>query len=309
MRKIRVSIITPMRNEAKNVQILIPAILNQKLVYRGIEAEMEIIAIDSGSTDGTVEILKEYSGKVSFLRIFEFPLFHHSLTRNFGARIAKGDILIFINADAVPLNGMWLIELIWPLLQYKDVVASFSRQVPPIKPHFEVVRLLLSYPTKNIIISKRNFRRILEDTGVLFSTVSCAIWKRVFEDIGGFSKDVPINEDQELAIRLLKKGYKIAYRATSKVIHAHLGSCYEMFRRYMQFGMGWGVIKYLHKDFFEKNLKIFSGNPIKTIKKLKLMATMMVMISRSLRSLIFFIAGLLAGSIGFFIGNIFQRSQ
>lgn len=253
MHKIRVSVIIPTLNEEKNIVGTLNSILSQVREVelnagKKLPIDLEIIVIDSGSTDRTVDIVKEFQRRYNEIKLICLNFFHHSLTRNLGAKLSEGDIIVFLNADAEPVNCLWLSNLIKPVLHMTE--ASFSRQIPKEKAlHLEYVRILATYPDKPAIIDRGNYVSFITKHGVLFSTVSCAVRRDVFFELGGFNPKVPINEDQEFAIKLLKKGFRITYAADSIVRHSHFLSKTKIARRYFNFGLGQGIIRKIHRDF------------------------------------------------------------
>ncbi len=86
----KISVIVPTLNEEKNIPILLDSLEKQTLT------DYEIIVVDGGSTDGTVDVAKNYSSKV----IVEEGLSEYS-SRNMGAKMADGEILLFTCADVV----------------------------------------------------------------------------------------------------------------------------------------------------------------------------------------------------------------
>ncbi|MCR8487150.1 MAG: glycosyltransferase [Crenarchaeota archaeon] len=253
MDAIDISIVIPTLNEERNISETLSGVLNQvrnvELANgRKLSVNLEIIVIDSGSTDRTVEIVREFQRRYSNIKLVTLNFFHHSLTRNLGAKLSGGEIIVFLNADARPANNMWLANLVKPVLSVAE--ASFSRQVPKDKLfHFEYFRILASYPHESSIIDRKNYASFVMKHGVLFSTVSCAIRRDIFFELGGFDPKVPINEDLEFAIKLLKRNLKIAYVAESTVEHSHFLGRLDVTKRYFKFGLGQSVIRRIHKDF------------------------------------------------------------
>ena len=94
--------------------------------------DFEVVVIDSGSTDKTLEIAREYGCRIYRIKPEEF---HHSRTRNLGAELARGDYLVYITQDALPLNDNFLEMLIKPLEDDK-VAGAYGRQIayPNAKP-------------------------------------------------------------------------------------------------------------------------------------------------------------------------------
>jgi glycosyltransferase involved in cell wall biosynthesis len=91
----RISVIVPVYNEVKHIRETLEAIKNQ--VY----ANIELIVVDNGSTDGTGEIAREYTSKV--IREERQGI---SIARNRGAAEATGNIIVFVDADTIVPEGM-----------------------------------------------------------------------------------------------------------------------------------------------------------------------------------------------------------
>jgi rhamnosyltransferase len=101
---ILVSVVIPVKNGESWLNETIPAILSQQM-----NGGIEIIAVDSGSTDETLRILSEYPIKLVQIRNGEF---NHGLTRNLGARMALGKYIVMTVQDAKPISPYWLQELL-----------------------------------------------------------------------------------------------------------------------------------------------------------------------------------------------------
>ena len=206
---IDVSIVIPARNEGKNIGQCLQAVNKQEAPYA-----FEIIVIDSGSTDNTVEIVNQYP-LVRLVQI-EPGEFGHGRTRNLGAEMANGHYIVFLNADAIPVNTNWLSLLIEPLTRDKTIAGVFSRHVPKEDCFLYMVRdLQNAMPGKKILrthAGKMDF--------MLFSTVSAAVSKETWRQFP-FDNDIIIAEDQDWAKKVLNNGKKILYEPASMVSHSH----------------------------------------------------------------------------------------
>ena len=103
MNKISISVVIPVKNEAKNIGKCLDGILKQT-----VEVD-EIIVIDSGSSDGTQEIVRNYS-KTKLLEI-DPEEFNHGSTRNKGLEISLGEYVLFTVGDARPVSRDWIEKL------------------------------------------------------------------------------------------------------------------------------------------------------------------------------------------------------
>lgn len=207
--KIAVSIIIPAKNEAANIAQCLDAVNRQETPFT-----YEIIVIDSGSTDTTIDIIKRYPS-VQLVQIKPGE-FGHGKTRNLGAEIAKGDYIVFLNADAVPLNSHWLTNLIRPLSENQNLAGVFSRHIPNEECFLYMKRDLQgSMPDNRILRTKAGKMDFM-----LFSTVSAAIPKETWKQFP-FDDNIIIAEDQDWAKKVLNNRFTVLYEPASMVRHSH----------------------------------------------------------------------------------------
>lgn len=95
-----ISVVIPVRNEAKKIAACINGILSQTVPVK------EIIVVDSGSTDGTLEILERYE-KVRIIKIPPFE-FNHGLTRKLGVEAASSEFVLLTVGDSVAAGSRWI---------------------------------------------------------------------------------------------------------------------------------------------------------------------------------------------------------
>jgi rhamnosyltransferase len=222
-----VSIIILTKNAGENFTTLLQRLFSQKFA-----GNYEIIVIDSGSTDGTLETAKSFPVKIVDIKLEEF---HHGRTRNLGAELASGRILVYITQDALPLHDDWLHKLT-ENLKNPQVAMVVGRQIPwqhtkPPEKFFysyyfpehkiEVVRGASDYYRDNMFISNVN------------SAIKRDVWQQF-----KFSEDIVLAEDKEFAKRILFAGWKIVYRPEAMVYHAHDFSLRTIFRRSVDIGIG-----------------------------------------------------------------------
>jgi len=249
---VRVSIIIPTYNEERNILDTLARIVCQdrNIIVDGkkVVVSLEIIMVDSGSKDRTIHLAKLFGRKYNMLSLYSVPKFHHSIVRNFGAKKSEGEILVFLNADAKPANSLWLRKLIGPIVM-GIADASFSRQIPPRDLiSIDSAFVMTGFPEKSTLLNRKTFLDFYNESGIFFSTVSCAVRRDTFFELGGFNKYLPLDEDQDFALRLIKRGYTIAYVADSIVIHAHKLTATQVVRRYYGYAWGWKRIMRIHKD-------------------------------------------------------------
>jgi rhamnosyltransferase len=228
-----ISVIIPTLNAEEQIHGLLISLKNQSV-------PCEIILIDSSSSDLTVRTADSLGAKSIIIRREDFD---HGRTRNLGASHAAGDIMVFLTQDALPEDRHVLENLIRPL-EDPTIAASYGRQVPRpgAKPTEKFARLF-NYPEIPCIKNKEDIPS-LGIKAFFFSNVCSAIRKKDFEEIGGFTERLIMNEDMLLACRLILKGYKIAYVPEARVIHSHNYTLSHQFKRYFDIGV-----------FLKKNLQ------------------------------------------------------
>lgn len=179
--KINLSIIIPVLNEEK--------ILSKILSNLVIENEkVEIIFVDGGSKDNTVNLIKHQG-----FNLIQSSIAQRSYQMNLGAEKAQGEILLFLHGDTIlPDNYL---ELIANILANKKVVAgAFELKIAQEKLIFRLVESLVNWRSHLLKLP-------YGDQGIFLK-------KEIFQQINGFS-NLAIMEDFELIKRLQKLG-KIA---------------------------------------------------------------------------------------------------
>lgn len=234
----KISIIILSHNAGK----YLPPLFNQ--LNEQTEKPFEIICIDSSSRDASVSIAEKHGAKTI---IIPKSSFGHGKTRNLGAKIAQGDILIYIVQDAIPADKYLLEQLVAPLTQ-TDIAASYARQLPRENAFpTEKFARLFNYPETPIIKSQNTMPQ-LGVKNFFFSDVCSAIRRKEFSGIGGFSDTTIVNEDFLLAAQLIRKGYQIAYVPQARVIHSHNYNYAQQMRRYFDIGSFFNINKNLFED-------------------------------------------------------------
>jgi len=197
-----VSIIMRSYNEAWALRGTLDALKTQE--YRN----WELIVIDSGSTDGSQDLLHG-AQPAHFVQI-QAKDYNPSRVMNHGMRLAKSDFGIFLNADATPQGPNWLRPLV-DALQDPHVAACFGRQIP--RPDCRAV-FACDYD--------RCFgpRRESASWDHFFSMVSSGLRKDVWAK-RGFREDLQYAEDDEYTRWCRSQGYQVVYVEESVTMHSH----------------------------------------------------------------------------------------
>ena len=208
------SVVIRTLNEAQHLNALLLMIRAQ--VTSGIG--VEVVLVDSGSTDGTLEIAEDHGCRITKINKSEFS-FGRSL--NIGCAHSKGDILVFISGHCVPVYSNWLQTLCQPLI---DGIASYSygRQIGDDDSNYSERRIFAKY-----------FPDIsaLPQDGFFCNNANSALLRSSWLN-HSFDEALTGLEDMELAKRLVNAGQKIAYVAEAPVFHHHQESWVQVRRRF-----------------------------------------------------------------------------
>jgi len=209
-----VSLVIRCRDEERDLGRVLDVVLAQ----RGAPP-FEVIALDSGSTDGTLALLGRYPVRTEHLPAAEFT-YGHALNR--GAALARGDLVVYLSAHCEPRGLDWLARLVAPFAD-AHVVAAFGRQIPV--PHVNPIEA---------ITTERNFPP-LPPARVRFSTANGAV-RRAAVLARPFDEEMPIAEDHLWACEVTPP-HRIVYVPAAAVAHSHLMSARHWRTRFYAHGL------------------------------------------------------------------------
>lgn len=197
-----VSIILRSHNEAWALRETLPALAAQN------HKAWELIVIDSGSTDGSVELLHQFQPR----HLVQIPHHEYNPARvmNQGMQLAASDIGIFLNADATPQGADWLGPLAAALMDPR-VAAVFGRQIP--RPHCQAV---FAHDYERCFGPERESTKWEH----FFSMASSGIRKDIWA-IRGFNHRMQYSEDDEYTRWCKAHSYGVVYVPESVVMHSH----------------------------------------------------------------------------------------
>ena len=226
------SVLIPTKNPGSRFEQVLRMVLCQKTDW-----PFEVIVIDSGSTDGSLAMMRRDFPSV---RLIEIPpeTFGHGRTRNQGVELAQGDFVALITHDALPVNEYWLAGMVAPMLENPKVAGVFGRHLPhpeagpfvkrDLKQHFDH---LASWPNPLWLEDRGRYDRDQGYRQVLhfFSDNNSCLRKSVWQTIP--YPDVNFAEDQIWAKKMIEAGHMKAYADQAMVYHSHDYGVIELFRR------------------------------------------------------------------------------
>lgn len=202
MKKETVSVVIRTLNEEKHLDKLICAIESQRSSY-----EVNVIVVDSGSSDATLKIAKQHDCKIIHINKKDFT-FGRSL--NLGCSNASSDYLVFISGHCVPVNGSWLERLLEPI-KNKIVHYTYGKQLGGPETFWSEKKIFEKYFPNQSSIPQKGFYCNNANSAIGYKT-----WKKF-----KFDENLTGLEDMQLAKAIVKKGMKIGYVSEAKIYHYH----------------------------------------------------------------------------------------
>lgn len=219
------SIIIRAYNEEKHLGRLLEGIRHQTV------RDAEIILVDSGSTDSTVDIAESYGARVVRIPSEEFT-FGRSL--NLGVREATYEYLVIASAHVYPVYPDWLASLLHPLLD-GQVALTYGKQRGPASATFSEKQIFHQWFPEN-----NNLR---QETAFC-NNANAAIRKSVWEK-NPYDETLTGLEDLAWGKWAKEQGYTIAYVAEAEIVHIHQETPRAVFNRYRREAM---AFKRIHPE-------------------------------------------------------------
>lgn len=207
-----ISIVIRTYNEEKYLGELLKAINTQE------SSEIEVVLVDSGSTDNTLSIAKDYDCKIIKIAKSDFT-FGYSL--NVGCNAALGEVLVFISGHCIPRNSKWLVNLVSPIVD-QNIDYVYGRQIGRDFTKFsEGVHFEKTFP---------KYSKIPQD-GFFCNNANAALKKSVWQKFR-FNEELTGLEDMFLAKKIFEIGGQIGYVSDASVFHIHDESWSQVKKRY-----------------------------------------------------------------------------
>jgi glycosyltransferase involved in cell wall biosynthesis len=213
----QISIIIPTLREEK----LLPKVLEQFTPELKKKYNLEVIVSDGGSTDGTLEIAKQYADVL--IQNPEGQFQNISRGRNLGAKAARGEILCFINGDTIIERIHEFFPAVTASLKNKGITGLTCN----VYVHKEEETLF----DKIFHTIYNRYFQLLNLLGIGMGRGECqVVTKQMFEQVGGYDEGIAAGEDFYLFVKLRRHG-KIAFLRSFTVR--------ESPRRYRKYGYLW----------------------------------------------------------------------
>ncbi|OGO15942.1 MAG: family 2 glycosyl transferase [Chloroflexi bacterium RBG_16_48_8] len=238
----RCSIVIRSYNEEEDIGRLLTGVLEQTV------DELEIILVDSGSTDATVAIASHFPVHILNIVPEEFS-FGHSL--NVGCAAATGEFIVISSAHVYPVYKDWLEKLLEPFSD-PQVALVYGRQRGNQHTKFSEHQIFASwFPSKSIPRQSHPF----------CNNANAAIRQMLWEE-HPYNETLPALEDLDWATWAMDNGYHISYASEAEIIHVHNEAPGDVFNRYRREAMGMNRLRLHEKFHWWDFLRLYLSNVI-----------------------------------------------
>ncbi|MCC6127011.1 MAG: glycosyltransferase family 2 protein [Pirellulales bacterium] len=237
--------IVPVRNEGRHIESTLRQLLRQEY-----DAERcEILVVDGGSTDDTVERVRAIAAKHPRVRLLDNPQRLSSAARNIGIRHSRGEVVLIVDGHC---------ELGSPLL-LKNVSDAFRRSGADCLGRPQPLDVAGATLMQRAISLARSSRLGHHPSSFIYSdrerfvpahSVAVAYRRKVFEQVGYFDEEFDACEDVELNHRLDRAGLKCFFTPAIQVRYHPRSNLAGLFRQIVRYGRGRMRLLRKHPDTF-----------------------------------------------------------
>ena len=213
-----ISVIIPVFNGGRKIRRCVQALKRQRT-----QRAYEIIVVDDGSTDRGLQWTKGNG-----IRVFRQANQGPAAARNLGVEKARGEIVLFTDADCEPLED-WIEQMVQPLEDpsISGVKGSYLTRQKKIVPRF----VQLEYESK--------YEKMKRDCHIDFiDTYAAGFLKKDFLAAGQYDTRFPTAsvEDQEFSFRMWEKGCRMVFNPEARVYHTHADGLWSYMKKKFRIG-------------------------------------------------------------------------
>ena len=211
---INISVIIRCYNEAQHIGKLLDGILLQN------RQDVEIIIVDSGSTDGTIEIASRYFVKLVNIRPEDFS-FGRAL--NLGCQAATGDFIVIASGHVYPVYQDWLESLISPF-NNPQVALTYGKQKGDENTQYSEKQIFAAWFPELSENDKNQDHPFCNNAN---AAIRRSLWQK-----NSYNESLTGLEDLDWAKRVMANGFKIVYVPEAEVVHIHDEPPLRIYNRY-----------------------------------------------------------------------------
>ncbi|MBU0744740.1 MAG: glycosyltransferase [Gammaproteobacteria bacterium] len=247
MSELFVSIIVPVRNAERTLEKTFEYLLNVKYP----RDKLEIVIADGGSTDKTLEVIKNWQKKYPFIRLVEVPNCPSpGFARNKALSVVRGEFIFFTDGDCAPCED-WIKEML--RIFHKDpqigIVGGeiYTLRVDPTnltELYCEHFRFNMVAPRYGFIgegffppLTDRSPTQIVGHRAYFFVTANAAYRKQAIDQVKAQFWSEPTGEDIDFGLQIQQQGWKLYFLPTAKVDHMHRANFPALKKVWVTYGM------------------------------------------------------------------------
>lgn len=211
----KISIIIPAFNSANHIEKCLDAILASDLPTH------ELIIVDDKSTDKTRDLLKKYENKPYVRAIYHAVNKGAAITRNDGARAAKGKYLVYFDSDIVVKKDC-IKNLVEPMEQDPEIGMTQGALINHYTKKTESIGHFLTVFGFPYDINEEDSEEYKKPIPILGTRAVFSYRRELFKIMGGYDEDYIFHgEDTDISWRIWLTGHSIYYIPTARAEHYH----------------------------------------------------------------------------------------
>ncbi len=269
-----ISIIIPVKNFERTIEKTFQYLLNVEYPHQS----WEWVIADGGSADRTVEIIKNWQEKFSFIKLVEIPNCPSpGYARNRALGVTKGEFLFFTDADCAPCKD-WIKEMLVHFQRDAKIAAVggevFTLKVDP----KNLVEAWCQHFRFNMVAPRYGFIKegyfpefpkeprpsdIAGHQAYFFGTCNVAYRRSAIKEIGAKFWERPTGEDMDLSFQYRAKGFKFYFAPKAKVDHMHRANLKSLRKVWITYGQAHAPLieKYVNKTGIEIIFQFLKSKP------------------------------------------------
>ncbi len=227
-----VSIITPCYNEQKTIGLLLEGVYHQSYP----RSAMEVVIADGESTDNTLDVIREFQSSRPDLeiRIVSNPQRITPAALNRAIAAARGDILIRLDAHSIPAHD-YVARCVAALEQGLGDNVGGVWEIRPGGTGW-IARAIAAAASHPLAVGDALYRRAPASARVVDTVPFGAFRRELFDRIGFFNEQLPINQDYEFNARIRKHGGVIWLDPAIRSVYIARPTLRALARQYWRYG-------------------------------------------------------------------------